>query len=432
MQNNPQKPPSQELIMRMSQRINRSQHNSDKANSQYEQSQRPENQNATNDPQYQQQNDGGDDKESPIVALEPEDNYRQNGSNFMGTKKMMTQDGTSGGPQPSLYIQEKIYLKQREQEHILKSEEYHVVKTKDFNVIGRLRQEKPFVKAIVKSQAQSELNEKFITTECIADRRVKISSMAPRQYINAPSIEDVRKQGQHQMILSAINKKQTFAELINQANSMVTSVLHDPLKRSLNVLPSSLRYGIVQAGEAVYELIITCKNEDSIAQRFTIKPFTDRRIRFQQLDTGALAPGMIRKITVTVQSNEECTIKDTLQLITKTDIFKIPLEAQFLSPENYQREMQEQRALSGKTLANSRVRNKLNDSIQKGRISQRGDRIGGASIDGASEMDYIGGGHGNDWIQTTNSESKLPIIPQVNSRPFEVDPKKNLKDLLKK
>jgi hypothetical protein len=67
------------------------------------------------------------------------------------------------------------------------------VKTKEFNVIGRLRPEKPHVKIMQKSSAQSELNEKFITTECIADRRVKISSMAPRQYINAPSVEDVRK-----------------------------------------------------------------------------------------------------------------------------------------------------------------------------------------------------------------------------------------------
>jgi len=31
--------------------------------------------------------------------------------------------------------------------------------------------------------------------------------MANRQYINAPSVEDVRKQGQHQMILQAITKK---------------------------------------------------------------------------------------------------------------------------------------------------------------------------------------------------------------------------------
>lgn len=81
------------------------------------------------------------------------------------------------------------------------------MKTKDFNVYGRLREEQPKVKSLAKSSAQPELNEKFITTECITDRRVKISSMAPRYYVNAPSVNDVRKQGQHQMILSAINKK---------------------------------------------------------------------------------------------------------------------------------------------------------------------------------------------------------------------------------
>jgi FAD synthase len=94
-----------------------------------------------------------------------------------------------------------------DQEKILKAEEHHVIKTKDFNVYGKLRTEKPFVKSTQKSNIASDLNEKFITTESITDRRVKISSMANRQYINAPSVEEVRKQGQHQMILQAINKK---------------------------------------------------------------------------------------------------------------------------------------------------------------------------------------------------------------------------------
>ena len=82
-----------------------------------------------------------------------------------------------------------------EQERILKAEEHHVIKTKDFNVYGKLRTEKPYVKATQKSIAVADLNEKFITTECITDRRVKTSSMARRQYINAPSVEQVRKQG---------------------------------------------------------------------------------------------------------------------------------------------------------------------------------------------------------------------------------------------
>ena len=235
--------------------------------------------------------EGMDDKDNPIVALEPDDNLKQ-GSAFMGSKKAGQSIGpgegsmgngaadvTASGNQtlPSLYMQEKMYLYNKEQENLLKAEEHHIVKTKDFNVYGRLREEQMKVKSLVKSKASTELNEKFITTECITDRRVKVSSMAPRYYMNAPSVENVRKQGQHQMILSAINKKQTFAELINQANSMVTGVLHDNLKRSLNVLPSSIVFGGLRPG-STNEITVTLKNEDMIGQRITIKPIADRRI----------------------------------------------------------------------------------------------------------------------------------------------------------
>lgn len=168
-------------------------------------------------------------------------------------------------------------MAQLEQEKILKAEEHHVIKTKDFNVYGKLRTEKPFVKSTLKSQVPKDLNEKFITTEAITDRRVKISSMATRQYINAPSVEEVRKQGQHQMILQAINKKQTFSELINQANSMVTSVLHDNLKRSVNILPSKCVFGQLKQGTE-NEMIVTIKNEDALSQRIQIKPTADKRI----------------------------------------------------------------------------------------------------------------------------------------------------------
>lgn len=64
----------------------------------------------------------------------------------------------------------------------------------------------------------------------------------------------------------------------------------------------------------------------------------DKRIQVLQIETGPIAPGMTRKISVTVRANEECNIKETLQILTKTDIFKIPIEASFLSAENYQKE----------------------------------------------------------------------------------------------
>ncbi len=95
-----------------------------------------------------------------------------------------------------------------------------------------------------------------------------------------------------------------------------------------------------------------------------------------------------------------------------------------LSQENYQKELQEQRALNGKSLTNSKVRSKLNDQIQRGRSSAHGERV----IEEADED----GDHRGDWNQTTQSDSKFPVIPQAEKRAFEVDGKKNLKDLLKK
>ena len=186
------------------------------------------------------------------------------------------------------------------------------------------------VKSIAKSKAQSELNEKFITTECITDRRIKVSSMAPRYYMNAPSVENVRKQGQHQMILSAINKKQTFAELINQANSMVTGVLHDDLKRSLNIMPSAIAFGGLRPG-STNEIIVTIKNEDMIGQRITIKPLQDKRILVRQEEYGIIAPGMIKKVIISIRVADDAetpvTIKDSLQIVSKHDIFKLPISA---------------------------------------------------------------------------------------------------------
>jgi hypothetical protein len=197
------------------------------------------------------------------------------------------------------------------------------------------------------------------------------------------------------MILSAINKKQTFAELINQANAMVTSVLHDPLKRSFNVMPSGLKFGTLKTNQS-YEMIITMKNEDAVAHRIILKPLSDNRITASLVDMGPVAPGMIKKVSVAIFSTSEGSIKDTLQIVTKADIFKIPIEATIMSEENYEREVQEQAAIKGKAMTNSRVRERLNASIQKSRIkvTEKKKRTGQTSADAKSverdgeEADY--------------------------------------------
>jgi hypothetical protein len=58
---------------------------------------------------------------------------------------------------------------------------------------------------------------------------------------------------------------------------MVTSVLHDGLKRSVNVLPSQVKFGAICQGQDA-EIILTVKNEDGLSQRIQIKPVSDKRI----------------------------------------------------------------------------------------------------------------------------------------------------------
>ena len=133
------------------------------------------------------------------------------------------------------------------------------------------------------------------------------------------------------MILGAIEKKQTFSELINQANSMVTGVLHDTLKRSINVMPSSVVFGSIRTG-TVNEILMTLKNEDSIAHRIMIKPVNDKRVVVKQLEYGIIAPGMMKQVSVSIRVPEDeadvpSRIEDTIQIVTKHDLFKIPVTA---------------------------------------------------------------------------------------------------------
>lgn len=83
------------------------------------------------------------------------------------------------------------------------------------------------------------------------------------------------------------------------------------------------------------------KNEDSVAHRIVLKQLGDKRISASFAELGPVAPGMIRKLLVTIHANEEGSLKETLQIVTKSDIYKIPVEAVILSPEDYDRELME-------------------------------------------------------------------------------------------
>jgi len=48
-------------------------------------------------------------------------------------------------------------------------------------------------------------------------------------------------------------------------------------------------------------MIVTIKNEDSLSQRIQIKPTSDKRIVVRQENYGPIAPGMTKRIIVTIR-----------------------------------------------------------------------------------------------------------------------------------
>lgn len=169
------------------------------------------------------------EKHNPIVALEPEDT---------DAKNKLTEQGQSVQgliAKQSHYKEMMQKMRENEQKERENAENYHISKTKDFTVLGNTRLHKPAVGVLNRPKPPAEINEQYISIDAITDRRVKTMSMANRCYFKAPPVQTIRKQGQHQMIARALNKKQTFEELMAETNSMINYSLHDPNKRNFLV-----------------------------------------------------------------------------------------------------------------------------------------------------------------------------------------------------
>ena len=76
---------------------------------------------------------------------------------------------------------------------------------------------------------------------------------------------------------------------------------------------------------------------------------------------------MMKKVVVSIRVPEDAqtpaTIKDTLTIMSKHDIFKIPISAKLLSEEEWDEENNNMMATQGKGVQNSRVRERLNRAI---------------------------------------------------------------------
>lgn len=77
---------------------------------------------------------------------------------------------------------------------------------------------------------------------------------------------------------------------------------------------------------------------------------------------------MIKKVIITIRldsSGPEMMkkVKEDVQIVTKSDIFKVPVEATILSAQDFNKQQEQ----TDKSLINSKVRNRLADSINMGK-----------------------------------------------------------------
>jgi hypothetical protein len=206
--------------------------------------------------------------------------------------------------------------------------EYHFKKNKVFDVYAKPRTSFPKVKSIYQTNPMSAPNVKHIEIESQTDRRVKISSMARRLYIPAPSTNQIRNEGHHQNLIKSLDKNNKHEELMIKRNLMQTSASSDALQKDLSILPESINFGTIKAG-TYYETKCLIKNEDSIIQRVRVVQPNNLAIKCYQKSQGPIAAGMSREIIVrfTVVPGCESSVYETFQIHSKYKIYTVPVMA---------------------------------------------------------------------------------------------------------
>jgi hypothetical protein len=202
---------------------------------------------------------------TPIVHLENEKTEEDKKSPTMMKRKLL----------PSIY---KLNVeRQKEQEMKYKSsiEQWYKWRKPAFNydMSERISNEKS-PKYIRTTFPEAEFNEDYIAIEKVTDKRVKTSSVANRLNFHAPSINEIRKSGQHNFLLNALNRRSTYEEMMEKLNLMVTSELCDPLNKMLKIDPTSLDFGYIKLGSKC-QMFINIRNDDNLSNRVYIKTSSD-------------------------------------------------------------------------------------------------------------------------------------------------------------
>ena len=287
-------------------------------------------------------------KDDPMVVLQPEEIPKSKQKYPAHPVILKPVTGVS------CFAETEILLKQREEQKTMEAEEYKDRKTSKYDVYGLPRAEKPTVKSLRTSSPVKELNEKHVIVESATERRVKISSMANRIHMQAPSVQSMRREGVHTTIGRAIAKKMTVEEVETQQNAMINSKLQDPLTRSLSILPENMRFGVLKEG-GVYSMTCKVQNLGDQLTRYRIRqPDHDLvRILYQPVP---LAPGVSHLLQVQITANRIDTLETQFHLVDNTFIYIIKVFARVVSESNFEELERENQRTKGKSVLSPLVK----------------------------------------------------------------------------
>lgn len=100
---------------------------------------------------------------------------------------------------------------------------------------GQERRSRPEVRTLLRTQAISEINQKYLVTEAPLDKKVKISSMRNKLTSSASSMAEMRKEGPHSLLMKTLDKGNDVNKLLEKRTMMVQADLNDKLQRDILV-----------------------------------------------------------------------------------------------------------------------------------------------------------------------------------------------------
>ena len=79
---------------------------------------------------------------------------------------------------------------------------------------GLERRSRPEVRTLLRTQAISEINQKYLVTEAPLDKKVKISSMKNKLTSSASSMTGLRKEGPQSLLMKTLDKGNDVNKLL--------------------------------------------------------------------------------------------------------------------------------------------------------------------------------------------------------------------------